>query len=70
MAEKVVQGFMYDNEGTEEHKQHNQTICQIIGKGDANDYELMEYGPAFLVKFGNGDVITAFARELHPYYPT
>lgn len=66
----VVRGYMFISVG-EVGVDRNETICQIIGRDtEISDNEVVENGPAFRVRFGDGHVLTAFSSELHPWYPT
>ncbi len=66
-----VQGFSYDSVSDDEPD--NGLICQIVGRTgplDASEQEILDLGPAFLVRFGDGHERTAYACELRPWYPT
>lgn len=62
-----VQGFTYTS--IVDGDTRNGTICHIIGRATVSDVEVLEMGPAFEVKFGDGTQVTAYAEELHPWYP-
>lgn len=67
--EPDIAGYLYDSHGGLEHDDRNNTVCQIVGRA-GTDNEQMEYGPAFLVRFGDGVEIVAYSIELNPWYPT
>lgn len=68
MANKPVQGYTFDSVGSE-HESRNNTTCQIIERAEG-DADLMEFGPAFVVEFGDLEQIIAYSSELSPWYQT
>lgn len=62
-----VNGFLFLTEA--EHPRNN-TVCQIMDKAGASDVEILENGPAFKVRFGDGEEMVVFSSELRPWYPT
>lgn len=62
-----VQGYVY--EGADDEDKHNNTICKIERRADVSDNEAREYGPAFLVRFGDDTTKIVFGMELSPWYP-
>lgn len=67
MNDTIVQGFMFR---TVEDDPDNDSICRIVRRAEASDQEVIEMGPAFLVRFGDGHQRVAYAMELSPWYPT
>lgn len=63
-----VQGYQYDS--MDDDHPRNFTICKILKRADVSDTELREYGPAFTVEFGDGEIKTVYACELNPWYAT
>jgi biotin operon repressor len=63
----VVQGYMFD---TAADDKRNGNICQIVERANASDAEVLENGPAFTVKFGDGTTDVVFSSELSPWYPS
>lgn len=62
-----VQGYTYWS--IVDGDPRNDTICQIIERADVRGADVMEYGPAFRVRFGDGHTTTAYSSELRPWYP-
>jgi hypothetical protein len=67
MAKKPepVQGFMFETVGEADGR--NETVCKIIERATTDNS--FENGCAFLVEFGDGHQMEAFASELRPWYP-
>lgn len=65
-APPIVQGFKFDSADDP----RNGNICRIISRSEASDHEILENGPAFLVRFGDGSTDVVFSSELSPWYPT
>jgi hypothetical protein len=66
-----VQGYTFNTVSDELNlAQRNGTVCKVVGRADASDGDLLEYGPSFTVLFGDGYRTVAFATELNPWYPT
>lgn len=63
-----VQGYIFNCVQGDDPRNGN--ICKIVGRAPATDTDLLTYGPAFSVVFGDGEEDTAFSSELSPYYPT
>jgi hypothetical protein len=69
-----VQGFTFEScleDG--ELSTRNGDICQVVRRAsehEATDNEVLNLGPAFRVRFGDGKEETAYAQELSPWYPT
>lgn len=64
---KVVQGYVFD---TASDDKRNGYVCQIVERAKASDHEVLENGPAFTVKFGDGSTDVVFSSELSPWYPS
>ena len=64
---KPVQGCIFDSVG-DEHQKRNNTVCQILERAEGE--HLLEFGPAFLVEFGDLEQIIAYSSELSPWYQT
>lgn len=62
----LVAGFVFVS-GGDEHADRNDTICKIIDRGEPDGDDL---GPVFMVRFGDGKILRAYAEELNPWYPT
>lgn len=73
-AMEHVQGFTFDSVAEDgELSTYNGNICQIVRRAsatEASENEVLDYGPAFVVRFGDGKEDTAYASELSPWYPT
>jgi hypothetical protein len=67
MGDSVIQGFVFQS--VDDHER-NDTICQILRRAPVSDAERLDMGAAFTVAFGDGQVMTAYSSELHPWYPT
>lgn len=65
-APSVVQGYRFDSADDP----RNGNICKILTRSEASDHEVLENGPAFLVRFGDGSTDVVFSSELSPWYPT
>jgi hypothetical protein len=63
--DKVVQGYLFRSDDDP----RDRNICQIVGRCDAEG-SLLEQGPMFSVKFGDGSTGTAAGYELQPWFPT
>lgn len=71
MTPQLVQGYVFESVSDEApDADRNNTICKIVSRAKVSEHELMEYGPAFKVKFGDGYEMVAYSSELHPWYPT
>lgn len=62
-----VQGYIFDGVG-DEHADRNATVCKIIDRVEGTD--TLEFGPRFLVEFGDLFQMTAYSAELSPWYQT
>lgn len=68
-----VQGYTFDTMAEGEIPDaYNRNVCQIVRRAqgtEASEVEMLEHGPAFWVKFGDGHEMVAHASELSPWYP-
>lgn len=71
----AVQGFLF--ESVAEHGSdlgaRNDTVCKIVRRAsyvEASEHDVLDQGPAFLVRFSDGHEEIAYAHELSPWYPT
>lgn len=60
-----VQGYKFSSEGDP----RNGTICKIVSRVE-EEGSLLEQGPMFEIKFGDGETMTASGYELSPWFPT
>lgn len=69
-----VQGFTFDTHAEGEvAENYNGNVCKIIRRAEgteSSEREILEYGPAFWVRFGDDHEMVAHASELSPWYPT
>lgn len=65
--DEFVQGFTFMS-GYDHERDGN--IVKIIGRVKADDDQVLEHGPEFLIRFGDGFEMEAMASELSPWYPT
>lgn len=63
--DKYVQGYIFKCD--DDPRDGN--IVQIVGRCGAEG-SLLEQGPVFRVKFGDGSTDTASCYELQPWFPT
>lgn len=61
-----VQGYKFQSVDGDPH---NGLICKIISRV-VEEGSLLEQGAMFLVRFGDGEEITASGEELDPWFPT
>lgn len=66
--ERHVQGFTFTTVEEHELADRNGTICQIIGRVEEHG-SLLESGPVFRIRFGDGFETNALAAELSPWFP-
>jgi hypothetical protein len=60
-----VQGYTFL---TDAPNPRNGDVCKIIARVEAPD--VLDAGPAFRVRFGDGEEDVAYAYELRPWFPT
>src|SRR5690348_2560091 len=65
---EFVKGYMFNTVDGSNIADRNETVCQIIGRVE-EEGSLMENGPMFKVKFGDGHEDVALASELSPWWP-
>lgn len=65
---EFVQGYMFNTIADGSLSDRNETVCQIIGRV-TEEGSLMENGPMFKIRFGDGHEDTATASELNPWWP-
>lgn len=67
-----VQGYLFDcySSGDPNLEERNNTVCKIVGRAEVSDSELLDFGVAFDVEFGDGFKTRAYSCELSPWYPT
>ena len=75
MDEPVVQGYTFSSFASPESSlgKRNGDVCQMVRRareGDVHLQELLDLGPAFIVRFGDGHETVAFGVELNPWFPT
>ena len=58
-----VQGYKFSSPGDE----HHECICKIVSRVE-EEGSLLEQGPMFKVKFGDGKVVAASGEELSPWF--
>lgn len=63
---RVVQGYIFQSVADDPR---NGNVCQIEERANASDHEVLENGPAFKVRFGDGEADIVFSNELRPWYP-
>jgi hypothetical protein len=66
-VDEIVQGFLYMSGASDEL---DGSIVKIVGRAKVSDEQVLENGPEFVIRFGDGLEMDAFASELSPWYPT
>lgn len=64
----AVQGYIFQTVEESSLSERNGTICKIIGRG-GGDALILEQGPLFRVKFGDGVEEIVSSDELRPWFP-
>lgn len=63
--EKLITGYLYRNTESE----FNECVCQLVSRVKESG-TLMEQGPSFKVKFGDGTEKVVSGYELSPWFAT
>lgn len=64
VPEPIVKAYLFRSDAD---VPQNERICEILRRAEP-DGETLE--PAFIVKFSNGEEMTAWGAELRPWYPS
>lgn len=70
----IVQGYLFRSVAEEgDLVRRNDTVCRILRRAevtDVSEHDVLDMGPAFVVRFWDGLELVAHANELSPWYPT